>query len=153
MADRFFSKEGLTTAINRDAVANRIVSRINGVQNALMDSSDPTPATSVLFASVAVLVTELTEKASRDGDTEWPKDMEAVIRHIVPIYAHRAEVIKELEQMLISALRKSWEQTERSQGHTRTVKQRIGSVAVQSVQKVRGVLDGMEKWLKKKTGA
>ncbi|ALM10332.1 MAG TPA: hypothetical protein DEB30_05145 [Candidatus Peribacter riflensis] len=146
MADRFFSKEGLQTSVNRDAEANRIVSRINGVQNALFrEDSDPKkemPVPAVLYASVFALVAEMTQEASGRGDTAWPNDMEQVLRFVVPIYARDQ---KEALDMLLFALRSSWRQSEATNGRKVTVGQRIDSL----VRGVRGAVGRFENWAKR----
>ncbi|MDO8468818.1 MAG: hypothetical protein Q7S29_03620 [Candidatus Peribacter sp.] len=149
MADRFFSQEGLRTSINRDADANRIVSRINGVQNALFrEDRDPKlemPVPAVLYASVSALIAEMTQEASGRGDTAWLGDMEQVLQFVVPIYARDP---KEALDMLLFALRSSWRQSEAMNGRGKAVSQGVGAIT----GKVRGALGNLEQWLKKQMG-
>lgn len=137
------------TSVNRDPEANRIVSRINGVQNALFPQEGELPRTipvpAALFAPVSQLIAEMTQEASERGDETWLSDMESVLRCVVPIYARDP---KEVLDMLLFALRSSWRQAEAMSGRGKTVSQGIGTIT----GKVRDALGNFEQWLKKQMG-
>ena len=116
MADRLFSKEGLSTTVNRDSEANRIVTSINGAQNRLSPHRQgvQTPDLENVFDPVIGELQQMTIEAHTRGDKSWVSDCIMILEHVAP-YIHIGDRNKVL-RMLIKTVRDAWQALEDDSG-------------------------------------
>ena len=121
MADREFSKEGLSTVKNRDAIANRIEASLHTIQGKLAQRPSQDLSLEEQYESLISDLQYQTIQAFEEGDQEWVRDCTAVIAFMT---AQNAGI----QQLLTDTVANAWERLKEDRVITKQAKE--GDIAV-----------------------